>query len=90
MFRLVANALERDQSMREAMAAHDNVRVSEAAHGAGVHKAGAERSDESMSTQRLSVSANSGSDGRHRSALIGDCWPRRRRGSAPRLSGFPH
>ncbi|HEV7161958.1 MAG TPA: hypothetical protein VGN25_01760 [Solirubrobacteraceae bacterium] len=38
-FWLVANALERDHSMREAMAAHDNVRVTEAGHGAGVYEA---------------------------------------------------
>ena len=36
---LVANALERDPSMREAMAPHDNVRVAEAGHGAGVYEA---------------------------------------------------
>jgi hydroxymethylpyrimidine pyrophosphatase-like HAD family hydrolase len=36
---LVANALERDPSMREAMAAHPNVRVAEAGHGPGVNEA---------------------------------------------------
>jgi hydroxymethylpyrimidine pyrophosphatase-like HAD family hydrolase len=36
---LVANALERDPSMREAMAAHSNVRVAEAGHGPGVYEA---------------------------------------------------
>ena len=39
MFWLVANALERDPSMREALAAHANVRVAEAGHGAGVYEA---------------------------------------------------
>jgi hydroxymethylpyrimidine pyrophosphatase-like HAD family hydrolase len=38
-FWLVANAMERDPSMREAIAAHDNVRVAEAGHGAGVYEA---------------------------------------------------
>jgi hydroxymethylpyrimidine pyrophosphatase-like HAD family hydrolase len=38
-FWLVANALERDPSMREAIAAHENVRVSEAGHGPGVYEA---------------------------------------------------
>jgi phosphoglycolate phosphatase len=36
---LVANALERDPSMREAIAAHDNVRVAAAGHGRGVYEA---------------------------------------------------
>jgi hydroxymethylpyrimidine pyrophosphatase-like HAD family hydrolase len=36
---LVANALERDPSMREAMAHHSNVRVAEAGHGPGVYEA---------------------------------------------------
>jgi phosphoglycolate phosphatase len=36
---LVANALERDSSMREAMAPHSNVRVAEAGHGPGVYEA---------------------------------------------------
>jgi phosphoglycolate phosphatase len=39
MFWLVANALERDGSMREAMRAHDNVKVAAAGHGAGVYEA---------------------------------------------------
>jgi hydroxymethylpyrimidine pyrophosphatase-like HAD family hydrolase len=39
VFWLVANAIERDPSMREAIAAHDNVRVSEAGHGPGVYEA---------------------------------------------------
>jgi hydroxymethylpyrimidine pyrophosphatase-like HAD family hydrolase len=39
LFWLVANAIERDPSMREAIAAHDNVRVSSAGHGAGVYEA---------------------------------------------------
>ena len=39
VFWLVANAVERDPSMREAMAAHTNVRVAEAGHGAGVYEA---------------------------------------------------
>ena len=38
-FWLVANAVERDPSMREAIAAHENVRVAEAGHGAGVYEA---------------------------------------------------
>jgi phosphoglycolate phosphatase len=38
-FWLVANAIEHDPSMREAIAAHDNVRVTEAGHGAGVYEA---------------------------------------------------
>jgi hydroxymethylpyrimidine pyrophosphatase-like HAD family hydrolase len=36
---LVANALERDASMREAMSPHSNVRVAEAGHGPGVYEA---------------------------------------------------
>jgi phosphoglycolate phosphatase len=39
VFWLVANALERDPSMREALAAHQNVRVCEAGHGHGVYEA---------------------------------------------------
>jgi phosphoglycolate phosphatase len=38
-FWLVANAVARDPSIRAAMAAYENVRVSEAAHGAGVYEA---------------------------------------------------
>jgi hydroxymethylpyrimidine pyrophosphatase-like HAD family hydrolase len=38
-FWLVANALERDPSMREELAAHANVRVCEAGHGRGVYEA---------------------------------------------------
>src|SRR6202453_4013417 len=38
-FWLVANALERDPSMREALTAHENVRVTDAGHGAGVYQA---------------------------------------------------
>jgi hydroxymethylpyrimidine pyrophosphatase-like HAD family hydrolase len=38
-FWLVANAIERDPSMREASAAHPNVRVAEAGHGSGVYEA---------------------------------------------------
>ncbi len=38
-FWLVANAVARDPSMREAIAAHENVRVAEAANGAGVYEA---------------------------------------------------
>jgi hydroxymethylpyrimidine pyrophosphatase-like HAD family hydrolase len=38
-FWLVANAVERDPSIAEAAAAHDNVRVAEAGHGAGVYEA---------------------------------------------------
>ncbi|MCW2969379.1 MAG: hypothetical protein JWO23_506, partial [Solirubrobacterales bacterium] len=34
-----ANAIERDPSMREAIAAYDNVRVSASGHGAGVYEA---------------------------------------------------
>jgi len=36
---LVANAVTRDPSMREAIAAHGNARVAEAGHGAGVYEA---------------------------------------------------
>jgi phosphoglycolate phosphatase len=39
VFWLVANAIERDPSMREALAAHANVRVAEAGHGEGVYEA---------------------------------------------------
>jgi len=39
VFWLVANALERDPSMREALTAHENVRVTDAGHGAGVYQA---------------------------------------------------
>ena len=38
-FWLVANAVERDPSIREAMAAFGNVRVAEASHGPGVYEA---------------------------------------------------
>ncbi len=38
-FWLVANALERDETMRESMTAHENVRVTEAGHGDGVYEA---------------------------------------------------
>jgi len=38
-FWLVANALARDPSMREALAAHQNVRVTDAGHGPGVYEA---------------------------------------------------
>jgi phosphoglycolate phosphatase len=38
-FWLVANALARDHGMREAIAAHENVRVCEGANGTGVHEA---------------------------------------------------
>lgn len=38
-FWLVANALERDPGLREAIALRDNVRVAEAGHGAGVYEA---------------------------------------------------
>jgi len=38
-FWLVANAVQRDPLIREAMTDHDNVRVAEAAHGAGVYEA---------------------------------------------------
>jgi phosphoglycolate phosphatase len=36
---LVANAVDRDPSIREAIAAHENARVAEAGHGAGVYEA---------------------------------------------------
>jgi phosphoglycolate phosphatase len=36
---LVANAVTRDTSMREAIVAHDNARVADAAYGAGVYEA---------------------------------------------------
>jgi hydroxymethylpyrimidine pyrophosphatase-like HAD family hydrolase len=39
VFWLVANAVERDPSMREAMAAYENVRLAEASNGAGVYEA---------------------------------------------------
>ena len=39
VFWLVANALARDPSMRDAMAAHENVRVTEAGNGPGVYEA---------------------------------------------------
>jgi phosphoglycolate phosphatase len=39
VFWLVANAVERDPSIREAIAAHDNVRIAEAGYGAGVYEA---------------------------------------------------
>ncbi len=39
VFWLVANAIERDPSIGEAAAAHTNVRVAEAGHGAGVYEA---------------------------------------------------
>ena len=38
-FWLVANAVERDPSIREAISAYENVRVAEAGHGAGVYEA---------------------------------------------------
>jgi hypothetical protein len=38
-FWLVANALEHDPTMREALGAHSNVRVAEAEYGAGVYEA---------------------------------------------------
>ena len=39
IFWLVANAIARDPSIREALAQHENVRVTEAGHGAGVYEA---------------------------------------------------
>ncbi len=39
VFWLVANAIERDPSIGEALAAHTNVRLTEAGHGAGVYEA---------------------------------------------------
>jgi hydroxymethylpyrimidine pyrophosphatase-like HAD family hydrolase len=39
VFWLVANALERDPSIREAIAAHENVRVTGLGHGPGVYEA---------------------------------------------------
>jgi hydroxymethylpyrimidine pyrophosphatase-like HAD family hydrolase len=38
-FWLVANGVERDPSMREALAAHANVSITEAGHGSGVYEA---------------------------------------------------
>jgi phosphoglycolate phosphatase len=38
-FWLVANALQRDPSLRDALAAYENVRVTEQGHGAGVYEA---------------------------------------------------
>jgi len=39
VFWLVANAVERDPSIREAVAVHDNVRVADASYGPGVYEA---------------------------------------------------
>jgi hydroxymethylpyrimidine pyrophosphatase-like HAD family hydrolase len=39
VFWLVANAVSRDPSIREALVAHENARVAEAGHGAGVYEA---------------------------------------------------
>jgi phosphoglycolate phosphatase len=39
VFWLVANALERDPSIREAIVGHENVRVADAGHGPGVYEA---------------------------------------------------
>ena len=39
VFWLVANAVERDPSMRDAISAYPNVRVTETGHGAGVYEA---------------------------------------------------
>jgi hydroxymethylpyrimidine pyrophosphatase-like HAD family hydrolase len=39
LFWLVANAVERDPSIREAIASHENVRVAAAGHGPGVYEA---------------------------------------------------
>ena len=36
---LVANALERDPTMREVLPRHDNVKVAAGAHGTGVYEA---------------------------------------------------
>ena len=38
-FWLVANALERDPAMREALGAHPNARITTEGHGAGVYEA---------------------------------------------------
>jgi hypothetical protein len=38
-FWFVANALERDPALHEAIGDRDNVRVAEASHGAGVYEA---------------------------------------------------
>jgi hydroxymethylpyrimidine pyrophosphatase-like HAD family hydrolase len=38
-FWMVANALQRDPSLREDVARHENVRIAEAGHGAGVYEA---------------------------------------------------
>jgi hypothetical protein len=38
-FWLVANAVEKDPTIRDAMAEYDNVRVADASHGAGVYEA---------------------------------------------------
>jgi hypothetical protein len=38
-FWLVANAIERDPSLREGLAAFGNVRIAEDGHGAGVYEA---------------------------------------------------
>jgi len=39
VFWLVANAVQRDPSIRDALAGHENARVTEAGHGAGVYEA---------------------------------------------------
>ena len=39
VFWLVANAIESDPSIREAVAGHENARVCEAGHGPGVYEA---------------------------------------------------
>jgi phosphoserine phosphatase len=39
VFWLVANAVQRDPSIRDAVAEYENVRVTEAGHGAGVYEA---------------------------------------------------
>ena len=39
MFWLVANAVQRDPTIRDAIAGRENVRVAEAGHGAGVYEA---------------------------------------------------
>ncbi len=55
-FWLVANALERDPSMREAIAGHDNVRVAEARPRRGRLRGGREHARHSMSPSRFSSS----------------------------------
>ena len=55
-FWLVANAVERDPSIREVAATFDNVRVADAGHGAGVYEAVVSTPRHSMMPSRFSSS----------------------------------